>query len=73
MFCKFIARIGGWMEDENYRMKSREQRPEMSLVVEKLELALELKELHDLKPQREYEAEEMRKAAEKDHSSTIET
>nr|GFA12976.1 alpha/beta hydrolase fold protein [Tanacetum cinerariifolium] len=40
--------------------KSREQRPEMSLLVEKLELALELKELHDLKLQREYEAEEMR-------------
>nr|GEZ57216.1 protein kinase-like domain, phloem protein 2-like protein [Tanacetum cinerariifolium] len=50
--------------------KSREQRPKMSLVVEKFELALELKELHDLKLQREYEAEEMRKAAEEMHKAT---
>ncbi|GJT14468.1 kinase-like domain, phloem protein 2-like protein [Tanacetum coccineum] len=44
--------------------KTREQRPTMSVVVEKLNAALELKELHDLKLQREYEQEEMRKAAE---------
>nr|GEX19689.1 protein kinase-like domain, phloem protein 2-like protein [Tanacetum cinerariifolium] len=36
----------------------------MSVVVEKLEAALELKELHDLKLQREHEAEQKRKAAE---------
>ncbi|GKE15361.1 kinase-like domain, phloem protein 2-like protein [Tanacetum coccineum] len=55
--------------------KYREQRPTMSVVVAKLKAALELKELHDLKLQREheqgeictaaeYEAEQMHKAAE---------
>ncbi|GJY32070.1 kinase-like domain, phloem protein 2-like protein [Tanacetum coccineum] len=46
--------------------KTHEQRPTMSVVVGKLKAALELKELHGLKLQREYEAEEMRKAAERD-------
>ncbi|GJT85915.1 kinase-like domain, phloem protein 2-like protein [Tanacetum coccineum] len=43
--------------------KSREQRPTMSVVVKKLKAALKLQKLHDLERQREYEAEEMRKAA----------
>ncbi|GJT12087.1 kinase-like domain, phloem protein 2-like protein [Tanacetum coccineum] len=43
--------------------KSREQRPEISLVVEKLKAALELQELHDLKLQKEHEQEEMLRLA----------
>ncbi|GJT06827.1 kinase-like domain, phloem protein 2-like protein [Tanacetum coccineum] len=46
--------------------KSREQRPEMSVVVKKLKIALEFKEVYDLELQREHEAEQMRKAAEQE-------
>ncbi|GKB16700.1 hypothetical protein Tco_0850623 [Tanacetum coccineum] len=44
--------------------KTREQRPTMSVVVAKLKAALELKELHDLKLQREHEQGEICTAAE---------
>nr|GFD14129.1 protein kinase-like domain, phloem protein 2-like protein [Tanacetum cinerariifolium] len=52
--------------------RTREQRPTMSVVVEKLNAALELKELHDLKLQREHEQEEMRKAAEYEYREILE-
>ncbi|GKA23986.1 kinase-like domain, phloem protein 2-like protein [Tanacetum coccineum] len=51
--------------------KSREQRPTMYVVVENLKAALELKELHDLKLQREHEQEETRKAAEYEYREIL--